>query len=63
LCYKPEYRGYIKNGKNGKAKAEKELHSILSFKIPQITTNSFDPFNIEQTDARENVGLFFDSRS
>jgi hypothetical protein len=63
LCYKPDYRGYIKNNNKGKNKANKELHSVLSFKIPQISTNSFDPFNLDQTDARVNIGTFFDSKS
>jgi hypothetical protein len=62
LCYKPEYRGHIKDSGNGRVKKSKEnFNSILAFKIPHIETNSFDPFNIDQTDARENVGTFFDS--
>lgn len=62
LCYKPEYRGHIENSGNGKTKKPKGyLNSVLDFKIPQIDTNSFDPFNLEQTDAREKIGTFFDS--
>jgi hypothetical protein len=58
LCYKPQYRGHIGNGGGGKTKPNGHLNNLIDFKIPSITTSSFDPFNIEQTDARENIGSF-----
>jgi hypothetical protein len=51
LCYKPEYRGHINNPGNKKDKANGFLNNVVEFKVPVISTKSFDPFNMDQNDA------------